>query len=103
MYITLERELDEPFSWKEYEIWITIGTEYDVHSMNEYYQTEVSYDITNIECYDEDGYPYSISQEAQEAFIKNMGTELKLQLQDFAVIHSDFTDDEIQDEIRVWI
>lgn len=120
MYITIERELDEPFTCKEIqrlylmfenedvnpslfkEVWIYISvyTEYDVHSINEYYQTSVTYEIDNIECYDEDGDTYTLSAKAQEAFIKNMDSDIKQQLQDFAEMNSDFTDEEIQDEIR---
>lgn len=100
MYITLERELDEPFMYKENYIYISVYTEYDVHSINEYYQTSVTYEIDNIECCDEDGFLYSLSAKAQEAFIKNMDSDIKQQLQDFAEMNSDFTDEEIQDEIR---
>ena len=120
MYITLERELDEPFMCKEIrrlylvfededvnpplfkEVWIYISvyTEYDVHSINEYYQAGVTYEISNIECCDEDGFLYSLGAKVQEAFIKNMDSGIKQQLQDFAEMNSDFTDEEIQDEIR---
>ena len=100
MYITLERELDEPFMYKENYIYISVYTEYDVHSINEYYQRGVTYEISNIECCDEDGFLYSLGAKAQEAFIKNMDSDIKQQLQDFAEMNSDFTDEEIQDEIR---
>ena len=100
MYITLERELDEPFMYKETCIYISVYTEYDVHSINEYYQTSVTYEIDNIECYDEDGDIYTLSAKAQEAFIGHMDSDVKQQLQDFAEMNSDFTDEEIQDEIR---
>lgn len=101
MYITLERELDEPFICKENYIYISVYTEYDVHSINEYYQTSVTYEIDNIEYCDEDDSLYSLGTKAREAFIKNMDSDIKQQLQDFAEINSDFTDEEIQDEIRV--
>lgn len=120
MYITLERELDEPFTCKEIqrlylvfededvnsslfkEVWIYISvyTEYDVHSINEYYQTNVTYEIDNIECCDKDGDIYTLSAKAREAFINHMDSGIKQQLQDFAEMNSDFTDEEIQDEIR---
>lgn len=100
MYITLERELDEPFMYKENYIYISVYTEYDIHSINEYYQRGVTYEIDNIECCDEDGFLYSLGAKAREAFIKNMGSDIKQQLQDFAEMNSDFTDEEIQDEIR---
>ena len=120
MYITLERELDEPFMYKEIrrlylvfededvnpslfkEVWIYISvyTEYDVHSINEYYQTSVTYEIDNIECCDKDGNTYTLSAKAREAFIGHMDSDIKQQLQDFAEMNSDFTDEEIQDEIR---
>lgn len=120
MYITLERELDEPFTCKEIqhlylmfededvnpslfkEVWIYISvyTEYDVHSINEYYQTSVTYEIDNIECCDKDGNIYTLSAKAREAFINHMDSGIKQQLQDFAEMNSDLTDEEIQDEIR---
>ena len=120
MYITLERELDEPFMCKEIrrlylvfededvnpslfkEVWIYISvyTEYDVHSINEYYQISVTYEIDNIECCDKDGDIYTLSAKAREAFINHMDSGIKQQLQDFAEMNSDFTDEEIQDEIR---
>lgn len=124
MYITIERELDEPFTCKEIqrlylmfededededvnpslfkEVWIYISvyTEYDVHSINKYYQTSVTYEIDNIECCDKDGDTYTLSAKAREAFINHMDSGIKQQLQDFAEMNSDFTDEEIQDEIR---
>lgn len=120
MYITLEQELDEPFTCKEIrrlylvfededvnpslfkEVWIYISvyTEYDVHSINKYYQTSVTYEIDNIECCDKDGDIYTLSAKARKAFINHMDSGIKQQLQDFAEMNSDFTDEEIQDEIR---
>lgn len=117
MYITLERELDEPFTCKEIrhlylvfenkdvnpslfkEVWIYISvyTEYDIHSINEYYQTSVTYEISNIECCDEDGDIYTLSAKAREAFINHMDSDIKQQLQDFAEMNSDFTDEEIRE------
>ena len=119
MYITLERELDEPLtckirhlslllknevdnpsSFKEGWIYISVYTEYDVHSINEYYQRGVTYKIDNIECCGEDGSIYTLSTKAQEVFSNYMDPIIKQQLQDFAEMNSDFTDEEIQDEIR---
>lgn len=100
MYITLERELDEPFMYEGTCIYISVYTEYDVHSINEYYQRSVTYEIDNIECCDKDGDIYTLSAKARETFINHMDSGIKQQLQDFAEMNSDFTDEEIQDEIR---
>ena len=119
MYITLKRELDEPFtckirhvylvlknevdnpsSFKEAWIYISVYTEYDVHSINEYYQRGVTYEIDNIECCGEDGSIYTLSTKAREVFSNYMDPIIKPQLQDFAEMNSDFTDEEIQDKIR---
>lgn len=119
MYITIERELDDPFtckiqhvysllknevdnpsSFKEAWIYISVYTEYDVHSIDEFYQTSVTYEIDNIECCGEDGSTYTLSTKAREVFSNYMDPIIKQQLQDFAEMNSDFTDEEIQDEIR---
>lgn len=120
MYITLERDIDEPFICTEVQslrlmhkcsddvpflfegawIYISAYTEYDIHSINEYYQRDVNYEISNIECWDKSGHIYTMSASAREAFINYMDPIIKQQLQDFAEMNSDFTDEEIQDEIR---
>lgn len=100
LYLILKNEVDNPFSFKETWIYISVYTEYDIHSINEYYQTGVSYEISNIECCDKDGDIYTLSAKAQEVFSNYMDPIIKRQLQDFAEMNSDFTDEEIQDEIK---
>ena len=97
LYSVLKNEVDNPFLFKEIWIYISVYTEYDVHSINEYYQTSVTYEIDNIECCDKDGDIYTLSAKAREVFSNYM---IKRQLQEFAEMNSDFTDEEIQDEIR---
>ena len=107
MTVTLEKEVEEPFEYKElFLMYLTVFTDYEVSEDRDietgrgvlhYKETDVRYEITNIEDYEFEG--YSLSEYKQKWIAeKCLDADTRMELQSFAEAHSGHKDGEIFEE-----